>query len=570
MKTMSKLKEKARFFHNDFFVFDTETTPFKEGETCKFIFGIIYGHNFIKKIDSINEFKKEFENERYKKKKVFAHNAEFDLSVIYDNIFSLDDKAIFNGKFIACTNGNCIFGDSLNIFPTSVKEIGKMIGKEKQELSKEFWNKSEVTENDIKYCVRDCEIIFDALLQIFETVGNVKITIAGLSMDLYRRKYQPYHIDYNETLGLEFFHSYFGGRTEAFKLGKVDSVVYDINSMYPFAMNECIFPNPKYLKKAKYINVKVFINHYLKKYEGCAHVEIHHNDTYFGCLPYRFNNKLLFPVGNFMGWYNFNELRWPLEMGFITIKSVIEIIYSPPMISPFTKYVQDIFLKRQETSSDFMKYLYKLFMNSLYGKFAQRITSEFIYLNSMEKEYETIEHYKALKQLIRIQLFNENRDDCFLEICTGSAKYLYNTIPLFSSYITSFSRILLLQKLIKYQKFKPTYCDTDSIFFDVDPKIKNSIKLGDFKKEEKNVIEIRGLKNYSYISESIKKDKIKGVPKNAVKNGDKHEYFTLLKTKEALRRGKKSGEYTKRTKECTFLYDKRIVGSDGTTSPIIF
>ena len=66
-----------------------------------FIFGVVYGYEYTKVIYSVKEFQDEFKQKRYSKKKVFAHNAEYDLNVLYDNIYELDKKAIFNGKFIS-------------------------------------------------------------------------------------------------------------------------------------------------------------------------------------------------------------------------------------------------------------------------------------------------------------------------------------------------------------------------------------------------------------------------------------------------------------------------------------
>jgi hypothetical protein len=568
MKTLRKLKPKERLFENDFFVFDTETTPFELNKTCKLIFGVIYGYGYQKVLYTEQEFIDEFKNPMYLKKKVFAHNAEFDLNVIYGNIYELDKSAIFNGRFIGATNEVCYFADSMNIFPTSVKQIGDMIGKPKLELSKEFWNKGDITENDITYCIRDCEIIFDALLHMFNKVGNIKITLAGLSLDLFRRQYLGMNIDYNDTLCNKFFNSYYGGRCEAFYIGDCKATVYDINSMYPYAMFEEKFPNPKYLQSRKFIRPDIFENKYLKNYEGVAHVTVNHLPSTFGYLPYKFCGKLLFPVGRFTGWFNFNELRFAIEEQAIKIEIVHEIVYSKPIESPFKNYVTEMYKLRFESQLEFDSYLYKIFANSLYGKFAQRILSEQMYIKSMTDQYEEIQQIRLSGKLMKLTLFNEIRDDCFLEISTGQQKFLTNTIPLFSSYITSYARVHLLKKLIQYKKFYPLYCDTDSIFFAKDPKIPNSKLLGEFKKELKIITHIAGLKNYEYISDEIKHTKIKGVPKSATKENEVFTYYNLVKTKESLRRNLDAGTQIKRTKTLKNTYDKRIVHTDGTTAAI--
>jgi hypothetical protein len=581
MKTLQKLSKKEKFFESDFFVFDTETTPFKLNEPVKFIFGVVYGYNYINIIYSIDDFKKEFKKPMYKKKKVFAHNADFDLNVLYGNVYELDPSAIFNGsRFIAATNGNCMFADSLNIFPTSVKEIGKMIGKDKQELSKNFWEKSDVTLKDIDYCIRDCEIIFDALIGIFNKVGNIKITAAGLSMEFFRRYYLKQPIDYIDELSKGFFKSYYGGRCEAFYIGKCEGYVYDANSMYVYSMANCKFPNPKFLKNKKYCDLNLFLSKYLYNYEGTANILLNHLDSGIGYLPYRKDGKLMFPIGVFEGWYNFNEIRFALENKAIEIVRVNEMIFAPSMDSPFIEYANETFRLRFASQSQFDSYLYKLFGNSLYGKFAQKINTEQMYLKDMKGQYFIIEEMRSKKRLIKIELFNEHRADCILILKSDKTNYTYTTIPLFSSYITSFARIHLLKFMLKHKEYKPMYCDTDSCFFGIDPMLENSKKLGEFKKENKIITSIDGLKNYTYICDNTINTKIKGIPKFTLDDNNKkipvikdnnevYNYRNLVKTKESLRRGIPATTQINRTKKLLSQYDKRIVLPNGETTPII-
>src|SRR5690606_40932256 len=90
-------------------------------------------------------------------------NAEYALITLYDNIYKLDPNAVFNGsKFITATNGVVKFGDSMNILPTSVADLGNMLGILKG--SPDFNNArlSEIAE----YCVNDCRIVYEALFKI--------------------------------------------------------------------------------------------------------------------------------------------------------------------------------------------------------------------------------------------------------------------------------------------------------------------------------------------------------------------------------------------------------------------
>ena len=170
MKVLKKLQPR-RGLLTDFYVWDIETTPINDEKDVEFIVAVIYSYDFIKVIDNVDELKDEFTKDRYKNKYCFAHNAEFDLSVIYENIFYLDPKPIFSGsRFISATNGNVYFADSFNIFGYSARKIGEQLG-----LAKSFKTEDYETafsklskEEIIEGCQRDCEIIYEALLSYFD------------------------------------------------------------------------------------------------------------------------------------------------------------------------------------------------------------------------------------------------------------------------------------------------------------------------------------------------------------------------------------------------------------------
>jgi hypothetical protein len=573
MKTLHKISTNKKNLDEKFFVFDTETRGLRAKRDA-FIFGVVYGLDYTCVIHSVDEFIQEFEKPMYKGKTVFAHNAEYDLNVLFDNIYLFDNRAIFNGKFISATNGNCLFADSLNIYPASVDKIGELMGFPKLKLARKFKEgdkKIKVTKKDIEYCVRDCEIVFNALSSIFNKVGNIKITLAGLSMDFFRRRYLKYHIDFNPKLTDKFFDSYFGGRTEAFKIGDTKAVVYDINSMYPYAMLNADFPNPKLLKhiSRKFIDVGLFKRHFLRTYEGCAKITVIHKEHYFGFLPIKQKGKLIFPVGEFTGTWNFNEIRYALEQGIIEIKKVWTVTYSRRMESPFIKYVTALYGERKISDNELDRLQLKLLLNSLYGKFGQKKKTEFIYIEDVKRDYLIIDEFKNSGELIKIRTFNLERDDCFLEVVNKKQEKYYNSIALFASYITSFARVMLLKDLVNNKNFVPVYCDTDSIFYEVDPKIKEGKELGEWKKENKLVYNIRGLKNYSYFADGKKIDKIKGIPKKARKISDKkYTYENLVKTREAITRNIEAGVLVTRTKELKNTYDKRIILKNNDTLPL--
>ncbi len=509
IKTLSRLKQHHKDLTN-FYVFDVETGLRKNNKITwqlnarpeSFIFGVIYGFNFTKVIHSLKELRLEFLKRRYKGCKVYAHNAEYDLTTVYGNIFHLDNEAIFNGKFITCSNGNCTFADSMNIYQASVKKIGEMLGKSKQGMSGgnyEFsnWNNEKEKTRDINACIRDCEIIYDALSLIFQDVGDIKITQASLSMTYYRRHFMPYDIQHNDVTA-EFWESYYGGRTEAFKIGKVKAQVIDVNSMYPHAMKEAKFPNPATLKKVNKISVKKFLNQIINNYEGQVCATVSHKKCWIGYLPVKMDSKLCFPTGVFTGCWNFNEIRFALECNIVTIIEIQSVTFSDPITSPFIDFVNTLYRKRFETDNPLEIFRIKIFMNSLYGKFAQRIEEENIYIDNIftVDTMLLVEDYTKKGLFIKLMPFSVNRDDGMLTIKAVKKIVLNYSIPSYSSYITSYARIILLKKLLEIGKKNAVYCDTDSIFFENNVKIVDEKQLGGWKLEKKIVTEIRGLKNY--------------------------------------------------------------------------
>jgi len=568
---MTKIK------HN-FFVFDTETTKL-EPQPKNFVFGVLYAWNWHKVFYSPEEFKEELKHERYKNKYIFAHNAEFDLLTIFGNVYTeVDNTAIFNGKFISAKYGHVTFADSMNIYPTSVEKIGKLIGLDKLENKKvkgQGLRKENITPEDIEYCKRDCKIVFVALQRIFELTGAIKLTLPSLAMYDFRKNYLPGDLQFSELVD-EFYDSYYGGRTEAFKIGKVNAKVYDVNSMYPYAMVNTVFPDVKSLKKETQVDTR-FLTHCLKYYEGMASVDVIHKDTFFGYLPCRMevdkSEKLVFPVGKFSTVVNFNELRYALQAGVIEIKKVHYIVYANPAKSPFVEFILDNYKKRNESKDELNRLIYKLKMNSLYGRFAMRMKMSTAYYD--EIPFQLIQELKEGDKYCDIQLFNADRNDCYLITENEKFKNSFFSIPTFSSYITSTARVMLLQALTANENTGVCYCDTDSVFLEGEFIGKLSDELGDFKLEDKQVTAVFGLKNYIYKDHEGKEvTVIKGISKNATKKSDPvtgqtvYEVPKYIKTKQALRQGKEAGQAFIMKKTLTGKYDKRIVNHDGTTKPI--
>ena len=597
LKRLWKLREKSKL-PTDFYVFDTETAIRKGGYyhwnlEGEFIFGVIYGYNYCKVIHDKDELIQTLLESRFKGRKVFAHNLLFDIEVLFGNVYDLDPEAIFAGsRLISCTNGNCTFADSANIFVgRSIKQIGKMLGIEKPGLGDQEGKSKIIGPDEINRCIVDCQIDYEALFNMFCFAGDIKITQASLSLCYYRTYHQPFHIDYNDHVK-EFWKSYYGGRCEVLVMGKTYASMIDQNSQYPYAMKKAKYPNPKTLKVEHNLTVDRF-NEYLGWYEGNAVVDLYHPELWIGLLPVKHHNKLLFPTGNLSGCWNFNELRFAIKYGCV-IKRVRKVTYGEPMESIFVSFVDELNLKKivaENEGNMFERDRAKRFSNSLYGKFAQRIKDKSIYLRDYEKQWHVVQEHQKKNTFIKLLPFSMARKDAVLLVKPEKKRKLSHAIPSFPSYVTAYGRIMLAEKLMELKDKKPVYCDTDGIAFAIaDNTIVSSKELGGWKVENKIITEVKGPKNYKYID--LDNDphtviwRVKGVPVNMgrtiikfEKDGpheydavtqisdNEFEYYNLMKSKEALRRGKPSRKITKRTKKIKGNYDKRYVLENGETKP---
>ena len=568
----SKEKNDTTKIKYNFFVFDTETTCL-EPMPKNLVFGVLYGYSFIYVFHSAKEFKAELEKPQYQNKYIFAHNAEFDLLATFGNIYKeVDNKAIFNNKFISAKYKKITFGDSMNIYPASVEKIGELIGLQKidnEKVKKGQLTKENMTDEDITYCKRDCKIIFNALLKVFELTGAIKLTLPSLAMYDFRTRYLSEDLLFSDLVD-EFYDSYYGGRTEAFQLGRCDASVFDVNSMYPFAMLTTVFPDIQHLHKVVMCDVR-FLNYILPIYEGMAKVRVRHKDTYFGYLPVRMkvndSEKLVFPVGEFDTTVNFNELRFAILSEAVEILKVYYIIYAAPMESPFKAFINDNFEKRKLAVNELEKSFYKLKMNALYGRFGMRMKLDTAYFDHIP--FDIVTELQNGDKFYEIKTFNEQRSDCYLITENEKFKNSFFSIPAFSSYITSEARIILLKALLDNEKNNVVYCDTDSLFINGSFSGLLGDDLGIFKKEPKRITEINGLKDYKYEYNGETRAVIKGISRHSIKESEGvYRTQKYYKTKGALRQNKEAGESYFQIKELRHKYDKRQVLGDGSTKPL--
>ena len=519
----------------------------------------------------------------------YGHNAGgYDMIGLFGNyITDPRFRVSFNGgRFISAVfqgaSEKIYFLDSLNLFPSSLNNLGHDLGLSKGETPEKFIigdTTQPITSDDINYCRQDVRIVLEAVKQFYlftfsnwQTLPGSTIATTALRIFLRIQK-EDIHVSWND---LKFRESYYGGRTELLlaKDREVSGVYYyDFNSLYPSVMVDIEYPEPSSLKHTNHPRPE------LLDYEGTSEVDIEVPEMFYPPLPLRVDNKLIFPVGRWVGWYNHNELRMAVKAG-AKIHRIIKTVYSEHTWNPFKEYVLFMYNKRQEAKKKghtSESLYYKLLMNSLYGKFAQKILKQetgFIYDNKPGWVFESIRDlnigvWKKVDSEGKVIEENSRHDIISL-----------------ASYTTSGARIKLFNAVTSVLKKggKVFYTDTDSLI--TDTPMTTSNRLGDLKLEGYGVLvghapKIYEWRNISKIEESsgdyffsteIPDEptfilKLKGVTSPGIYKAE-YSQTKILKPKEALRRGLIAGEPIEMIKKISGEDHKRLWNESGNSIPL--
>lgn len=534
--------------------FDLETY----GNKNRFLMGSIYGEDIVRsfwnKDDMIDFIMK---NRRLENTYIVATNLGFDFLNLFEKTEHLKDAEILikssnliYAKFDKNHYNRLNFIDTMNFIPISVKRMGDLLELPKLKTPDWIGNKPKTYDERLyleRYNLRDSEITyrFTSLLQKgFNNLGaKMKITLASTSMDLFRRKYMKEDYFQPQKEYLEYlFKGYYGGRVEAVKRGLAKNLkYYDVNSLYPFVMqNE--YPNPNHLKYSRNIKLKTIM-----QYEGVAKVKVIAPKMYIPYLPYRFgkynyNKKLIFPTGEFIGHYTFFELRKALELGYKIIKLYDGIIYFKKF-EPFKEYVNELYKNRlmHKSENNPLETVDKICMNSLYGKFAQKITEKESIIHESKMSFDMLKKYHYV-----------NRTGNYFIVKEKDFRIPKFVNPIFSLYTTAYARDVLYNLISKVKQDKIYYYDTDSLM--TSQYFETSKKLGALKLED-NIPEAIFVKPKMYYYTNGKDDriKIKGA-RTGVKT--KEQFYKLFDNqKVTLEKFTKFKESNKRN----FEYNQRLV-----------
>lgn len=427
-----------------FAVLDSETDPFEFGEEPHpFIWGYFDGINYKQFRDTA----KMVEFIREQKITIYAHNGgKFDYMFLLDYVNNFYKPTIINGRLSKLKIGKCTLVDSYNILPIALAEY------QKDEVDYSLF-REEVREENMEmisdYLRSDCVYLYE-IVSSYRNEYGADLTQASGAMKTYQKmrgEKVPRHTD-QATFAL-FKQYYHGGRVQCFKRGIVDVNfhVFDINSAYPFAM---IHRHPYGLGYAYgdreipfHPDVRVFY-----RLECVSH----------GALPYREkpNAGLSFPSDEQVREFYITDWEyWTAKnAGLISDIKIIECVKFDDT-TDFSEYVYEFYNGRVKAKLEGDKerdLLYKLRLNSLYGKFGSdyRKYESFIILpNDIEADgWDKVGEFGATNALFSAPLADDEMN--FYNVATAAS-------------ITGFVRAYLLAAMVNVGFENLLYCDTDSL-----------------------------------------------------------------------------------------------------------
>ena len=425
-----------------------------------------------------------------------------------------------------------VFINMQNIIPFSVAGMGKMLGYEKDKVDFET-----VTDEDLlKYCYKDTEIIYKTMLQWFDFItnndlGTFRPTLASQSLSAYTHRFITQSIfihDNEKSLKLER-NAYQGGRSESRYIGKVpDKQVHilDINSQYPFVMQQNEFPYKliRYRSNFDLDNLYKLSN----DLHVCVRCNLQTDEPVYGHV---IKKRLCFPIGKFTQVLCTPAFRYAYERNHIHSISEVSFYEKAPLFNEWVTELYKARLQYKAEGNSVYETLIKLIMNSLYGKFGQRGDEILLEENVDEIGYkiESVFDADIDAWIMKLHIGDFIRESILM------TEEGFNSFPAIAAHVTEYARMYLWKMIKKAGLNNVYYMDTDSLFVN-DQGLKNleceidNLKLGKLKlvKTIKDLT-IYGVKDY-VADETVKH---KGVPKTAKQlpnNTFQYLFFPGLRT----------------------------------------
>lgn len=432
-----------------------------------------------------------------------AHNLEYDLGNLYRDHYDLL-RPKWNRSRLLWAEARGMRARYFNSFchaPIKLAEMGEIIGHPKMDLP--YWKIRKIATWRVKeYLGRDVEILWRFMNRLqkmyLDLGGRLCPTAPGSAMSIFRAWTPEYCSKKLDVAFLDILKTaYYGGRTEAFFMGRYRKTFHysDVHSMYPWAMLGD-FPNFHIWEHKAPREGQV----------GIVDATVSVASQNIPPLPVR-GERLTFPVGTFRGTWTREELD--RSHGF-KIEKIHQGVTFPVSAGPvLSDYVRGLYAKRLKATTAFDKWLFKLLMNSLYGKFASSPT---MWTLISEDEYVERSHPSDPDCVCASRRVWDGTLYLVMEANDGYPVY---TNFIWPSLITGRARMRLYDdaRALEKKGGEVFYCDTDSmIYADGKKGLPSGPGMGEWGTETHSPpedLEIKGPKMYRI----GKTYTVKGVPK---------------------------------------------------------
>jgi hypothetical protein len=342
---------------------DAETDPFRKGRVPKpFIWGVYTGAEYYE----FTETEKLVQFLEDKHVIVYAHNGgKFDWHFLTDYIPDFSPLTVIAGRLAKFSIGECEFRDSYNIIPAPLSAY------KKDEISYDIFEESERNKPEnwkaiTEYLKSDC-IYLHEMIETFIDEYGLNLTQASAAMKVWSKMSGIKKPQSSDLYYSNISQYYYGGRVECFQTGIIEKAfsVVDINSAYPYAMT---FEHPWGLIYSTHDCMPDLPDDEL----GRCFITL--DAASMGAFPMRGKNGLSFPNDGEIR--EFHITGWEYLAARDTnclCNENVKVVREYFETVNFREYVERFFDMKDKAKSagDAARYLFaKLFLNSLYGKFA--------------------------------------------------------------------------------------------------------------------------------------------------------------------------------------------------------
>jgi DNA polymerase type B, organellar and viral len=312
---------------------------------------------------------------------VFAHNIGYDLTLLefWDQLMRSTDEVVGfvvedPPTIITIRRKKCLikFVDVLNYWRLPVCDLARLNRQPLQSVGVLAVGDTPTYEN----CESSVEVIERCVLALVSLLSATSLcsfrpTASAISWDAWSKSFMTCRMVFGEppkarTLARE---SYFGGRAQVFRLGKVTEPVSvaDVQSLYPAVMKADLYPR-QFVNYTEELTLGDLADS-LVDFDACARVTLRD-----GHQPYPTRTEVGNVYSRNRGEYCLagNELRSALAAGMVIGVYAAGFYARGDLFSRFVDHFYEEKVTAREAGDLPREMLAKLVLNSLYGKFAQR------------------------------------------------------------------------------------------------------------------------------------------------------------------------------------------------------